>query len=86
MIGYILTKGFSVKAVVATPVPGRPLYLQVGKRFYHVEDVYEKASAAVAAGEAHVTRLRAELVRKDAELTRRAGVLRAARARLQQGD
>jgi len=86
MIGYILTKAFQVRQVEATPLPDRPAYCRVGKKLIRHDEVYPSFGAAVRAGEATLARLRAEFDRRDAELTRRAGYLKVARAGMRQGD
>lgn len=84
MKAFILTKSFQVRAVEATPEPDRPTYMRIGNRTYRMDEVYPTARAAVEAGEQTLARLRGEYARREAELTRRAGYLKVARAGLHQ--
>lgn len=86
MIGYVLTNSFQVRKVEVAPMSDRPGHLRTGKRIYRAADVYPSVSAAVYAGEHALAKLRSMLEKRQAELHRRAGYLRAARAGLGQGD
>lgn len=82
MDGFILTKGFQVRPVVATPIPERPGYVMVGKRKYREDFILTTARQAVERGEWVVAKQRSELARRQAELDARSVQLAIARARL----